>query len=303
MTELSKLNHSRLIVRTKYYREQTLHLEKKLQLAENEIQHLLERIEKLEREKTIITEENRELKTAIDKNKLEKLQRENYLLLKKLEELTNESGNHQEKVNQKIKDYEMLLSEIQKEMNEKEKELDYYKSKVKSLEKQSRLFLSTNQSNSRKPLPTAKSTLCYFDYSIVKKSEQEFIFIGDFHIHNFGSEPIVNPKICFRFSPQELATLKGKIFTFEQSTFNQQLSTQWMFVDSDWSQQAKEKGEIWIVSTEPIRLKQGESTIVHRFQIPVTFHRSETLIIEGFVYSDSDQKMKSSNNIIFTYNK
>ena len=302
MTELSKLNHSRLIVRTKYYREQTLHLEKKLQLAENEIQHLLERIETLEQQNTNLTEENRELKIAIDKNELEKLQQENYLLLKKLKELTNQTGYEQEKLNQKIKDYERLLSEIEKELNEKEKELDYYKSKVKSLEKQNRMFVSASQQQSRKPLSNARSTLCYFDYSIVKKSEKEFIFIGDLHIHNFGSEPIVNPKICFRFSPPELAVLKGQILPLERAAFHQQLTPKWMFVDSEWSHKAKEKGEIWIVSTEPISINQGESTAVHRFQIPVVFQRPETLIIEGFVYSDNDQKMKSSNNIIFTYN-
>lgn len=301
LTELSKLNHSRLIVRTKYYREKTLTLEKQLQLAETEIQKLLEKVEKLEQENALINKENHDLKTALDTNRLEKLQKENYLLLKKLDGLANENGDNNETVNQKIQDYERLLSEIQKEINAKEKEIDYYRSKVKSLEKQSRIYTSTNQMHTHKPLPTAKSTLCYFDYAIVKKSDQEFIFIGDFHIHNLSSEPIVNPKVCFRFSPPQLAALKGQIFTFEQAAFGQQISPQWMFVDSEWSDQAKERGEIWIVSTEPMSIKQGESAIIQRFQIPVSFQYSETLTIEGFVYADSDQKMKSSNNIIFTY--
>lgn len=301
MSELSKLNHSRLVVRTKYYRDKTLNLEKKLQQAENEIQHLLEKIQRLKNENTIVNEENNDLKTMVDKNKLEKLQRENFLLLKKLEEIATEKEDHFAKVNQRIEEYESLLSDIQKEFTEKEMELEYYKSKVKSLEKQSRVYMNTSQAQSRKPVANAKSTLCYFDYSIVKKSDQEFIFIGDFHIHNFGSEPLLNPTVCFRFSPPELAALKGKIFTFEQATLNKPLDAQWMFLNSDWAQEAKEKGEIWLVSTEPIHLQQGESTTVHRFQIPVTFSHPGTLIIEGFVYSESNQKMKSNNNIIFTY--
>jgi len=290
-------------VRTKYYRDQTLNLKNKLQFAENEIQHLLKQLEKLEREHAIIIDENRELKTTIDKRKLEKLQQENYLLLKKIEEIAFENESQLEKANQKVKEYELLLSDIQTEINEKEKELDYYKSKVKSLEKQSRLFASTNRSHSQQPLSTAETMLCFFDYSVVKKTEREFIFIGDFHIHNFGSEPIVNPKICFRFSPPELAALKGQIFTFDQASLHHQRNTLWMFLASDWAQEAKEKGEIWIVAAEPTSLKQGESTSVRRFQIPAAFHHSETLIIEGFVYSDSNQKMKSSNNIIFTFNE
>ena len=50
MTELRHLSHSRLVLRTKYYREQTMHLEKQIQVASEKIAQLKKKISLLQAE-------------------------------------------------------------------------------------------------------------------------------------------------------------------------------------------------------------------------------------------------------------
>lgn len=312
MAELGKLSHSRLMLRTKYYRDKTLNLEKQVQHADEEIESLKLESKLLQENNNYLTNHIEELKTIVNIKQLEKLQHENNLLLKKLEHMSMETNDNQSNVNKKINEYEQLLNEVQKEITAKEQELDYYKSKVKSLERNNKIYSlapaekNTHAKEQSKKETSLESVIAYFDYSIVKKTEQEWIVFGDFHIRNFGNEPFVNPSLCFRFSPPEQANLKGKILSVEQATINKQMQenhrNQWMFLQSNWAEEAKERGEIWIAPTEPMRLQQGETVTLHGFQIPVTLNFSGTLIVEGFVYSsDSETKTKSGNNIVITY--
>ncbi len=308
MTELGKLSHSRLLLRTQYYRDKTRHLEKKVQKADEKIAMMKETIKQLQDENHRFSISIEELKARMKVNQIEKLEHENNVLLKKIEMLSKEANEHQSTMEQKIRDYEQLLSEIQKEITAKEQELAYYQSKVKSLEKNQRIYSSAPIEKSRiRSEPSNQSTgepvIAYFDYSIIKKTEQEWVVFGDFHIKNLGSETLDHPSICFRFSPPEASNLKGKILSLEQAEINQNIQEnihqQWMFLQSNWAEAAKERGEIWIASTEPLSLHHGETATLQGFQIPIAFDFPKTIVVEGFVYfSDTSIKTKSSNNIV-----
>ncbi|MFA8439883.1 hypothetical protein [Pueribacillus sp. YX66] len=311
MAELGKLSHSRLMLRTKYYRDKTLNLEKQVQHSAKEIESLKYDVKMLQEENGHLINRVEELKAIANMNEIEKLQCENNLLLKKLEQISREQHENQSNVNEKINEYEQLLSEIQKDIITKEQELDYYKSKVKSLEKNNKIysFTSAQKNTPVNKLPDVTDimeVIAYFDYSLVKKTDHEWIVFGDFHIKNFGSDPFVNPSVCFRFSPPEATNLKGKILSVDQAAIHNEIQethrNQWMFLQSNWAEEAKERGEIWIAPTTLMRLSKGETVTLQSFQIPVTLPFSCSLIVEGFVYSsESDTKIKSSNNISMTY--
>ena len=116
MTELRHLSHSRLVLRTKYYREQTMHLEKQIQVASEKIAQLKKKISLLQAENQNLHIQNEELSVRIDSHQLEKLEQENVLLLKELQKLSSESQKDGSNIDDKIKEYEQLLSDIQVEI-------------------------------------------------------------------------------------------------------------------------------------------------------------------------------------------
>lgn len=311
MTELRHLSHSRLVLRTKYYREQTMHLEKQIQVASEKIAQLKKKISLLQAENQNLHIQNEELSVRMDSHQLEKLEQENVLLLKELQKLSSESQKDGSNIDDKIKEYEQLLSDIQVEITEKEQELTYYKSKVQAMEKGKRVYSTAMHDDpqvSHKSITESphEPVIAYFDYALIKKSDENWIIFGDFHIKNISNESLHHPNVCFRFSLPEVANVKGKILTTEQVELNQQIQENtdgdWMFLQSNWTEEAKERGEIWIAPIHPMRLHRGETFSLSRFQIPLTLQYSDSLIIEGFVYfSDSNTKTKSQNNIVITY--
>ncbi len=309
MTKLNELSYSRLMLRTTYYRDRTLNLEKKIGIANEKVKDLKKKLTKIEIENNDLNHQVEEFQEMMDLKHLDKLQNENKLLLTRLEQLAIEQQKTQPNIEQKINEYEELLSSIQTDITLKEQQLDYYKSRVKTLENNSSMYKppidrqiteqSTEQENN------TATIFAYFDYALISKSAHKLIIRGDFHIKNLGNDSFMNPTICVRFSLPELANLKGKILTSEQVTINKQSQTNvsdWMFLQTDWANEAKERGEIWLAPIEQRTLQQGQTLSLTEFQIPINAQFNDTLIVEGFVYlSDPATKIKSSNNIIISY--
>lgn len=210
----------------------------------------------------------------------------------------------------KIAGYEGLLVTIQQEMNEKEREIDRLKSKSKSLEKRAQ-YSGMQAMNLVKQEPKLaehhndqekEQLLAFFNYSVLWQAKEKLLIRGDLHVKNIGNQRLNNPSICFRFVPPESAALKGKIMSLEQAASNQQTgqkSFEWMFLESDWGRDAKDRGEIWLVPTSEKEIAPGETVSVQQFQIPITAEYPETFVVEGFVYIQEPQlTVKTGNQII-----
>lgn len=286
----------------------TLELERRMTYKQDEIDELKEKVAKLYAENDKLIKENQMYDPKrLDqyKQQLQELEAVNKQLLTKLEEIQkNPPAN--ELLEAKVSDYERLLSDIQKEINEKEQELDYYKTRVQHLEKKS-TYLSMEQVERMNESSTTDLTaLVYFDYSIVVQLEHKLVIRGDFNITNVSKQTLKRPTLCFRFSPPEFSNLRGKILTVDQVALNQQIPQQqasnWLFLDSEWAKEAEERGEIWLTSTDNTQIFEGETIAFNGFQITIETKFNDTLIVEGFVYfADSSLKVKSANNIIISY--
>ncbi|PWA12708.1 hypothetical protein DCC39_04540 [Pueribacillus theae] len=314
MSKLSDLSHPRLVLRTMYYQDMTLKLEKEVAFKDYEISKLKKQLKKLQAENNGRSDErNHKEKMEQYNQQLQKLEEENKQLKEKLESMKDIQTSNPE-LEKKIEGFEELLSEIQIELTQKEKEVDYYKSRVKNLEKRAPHLPVPQSDHNKLTLDTSSekgykddlAIITYFDYSIVWQSENRLIIRGDFHIKNIGNQTLKNPVLCFRFSPPEFSNMKGKIISVDQAAANKQISqhnaTNWMFLESEWAEDAKERGEIWIVPINDFMLNEGETVSLNEFQIPVQTEFKDTLIVEGFVYfSDIPLKVKSSNNIIISF--
>ena len=315
VTQLNQLSYSRLISRTTYYRDKALELDKQLAFTEEKMNELNEKLALAQKEKEEIIAQREKTVKQYGKT-IEELKEENKRLIERIEMLqTSQASKSQgvEQMEKKIEGYEKLLTDIQEEINKKEKEVDYYKSRMKSLEKRAS-YLSVPQIQLNRRNATVEETedqddqklasvISYFDYLLLWQSEQKFIIRGDFHIKNIGKQWLKNPALCFRFSHPELSTMKGKIISIDQASIDQRTSqaptTQWMFLESEWTKEARNRGEIWIVPTGEMVIPPGGTVVLHEFQIPVQKPLNDTFVIEGFVYfHDHSVKEKAINHIM-----
>lgn len=308
MSKLSELSYSRLILRTQYYRDMTLDLERRLAYKQEEVKELKSKVDELlKANEDLNTETQASDQKTLDEyeQQLQLLKRDNEQLRTTLEEVKNNATPDNE-LEQKINDYEMLLQEIQQEINQKEQEIDYYKTRVTHLEKRSSYLSAEQVETMNETSSTDLNALAYFDYSIVFQGENKLVIRGDFHITNVSKQTLINPSLCFRFSPPEFANMRGQILSLEQAALNQQglgqRASQWMFLESEWAKEAEERGEIWITSTENAQISAGETIAFNGFQISIQTKFKDTFIVEGFVYfADTSLKIKAVNNILMSY--
>ncbi|MGC4375453.1 hypothetical protein WD019_00740 [Fictibacillus sp. Mic-4] len=295
-SQKERLSYDRLISRTQYYQEKTLDLERKLVFAEETIERL-----------------QSELKAASREKELEEKEMEIQKLKVELENVYSQL-NEAKKVNheQRILDYEDLLSKIQVEINEKDQLLESYQQRIKGLEK--RLNLRKNVDRTLLNFPENGSgtlvekadfnSICYFNSSVIFNENRTGIIKGSFHMENTGIQPLENPYICFRFQPEEACILKGKIFSPELHTANsdQLANFGWMFMDNEWANAAKERGEIWICPIQETKILPGESLAVQDFQIPFKKDIDHNIIVEAFVFYNKQQyKVKAVNHIAVNF--
>lgn len=291
-----KLSYERLISRVEYYKEKALELEKKLVFAE-------ETIEQLENEKNI----NDSLRL------IEEKEREIDHLRKQVEDLSKKLKRMEEhEMEKRMKGYEELLSSIQQELNDKDQQIELYQQRIKSMEKRLNInrsaepvFEETEQ-ESETTVPRNKNELncmCYFDYSVIFTKERKGFVRGSFYLENTGTETLENPYVCFRFQPAESSAIKGKIISLIASpTQDEMLQSIWMYMDNDWAEQAKERGEIWICPLRETKFKSGDRLSLDDFQIPIKSKIDENITVEAFVYFHKQKyRAKAVNHIAINF--
>jgi hypothetical protein len=298
-----KLSYSRLITRTKYFQEKSLELEKELIFANDQLASLEKQIElSKDQESTIasLKEELNELEKKLEKQAQEHVRFQNEVdSSKRTSEVRKEEKT-------KIKGYEDLLADMQLEINEKDKRLQHYQGKIKNLEKRAQYQAGdVTEVEAQSTNVVDHYAVSYFNTSIIISDKQSVMIRGDLQIENCGSLKLRNPLVCFRFLPSEMATLKGRIYSIEHAETKSLDSSdriQWVFPDHDWLEKAKEKGEIWVSPLHPVTLKPGDKISIESFQIPIKSEFKEPVIIEGFVYFQSDNyRIKVSNQIALSY--
>lgn len=317
-----KLSYARLVSRTDFYKNKALDLEQKMVFAKEKIQTLEDQLKlreehakeelkdlqnRLETLKADYEQVQKKNDSAEEIEQLRKELKEKSDMIESLNETIAELNQKQGHADQeKIEQFERLLSEIQHELNEKEQQVETYKGRIKSLEKR----LSSQQmtpvhkifSETDSTAKTGKRAIAYFDYSIVVSGQKESVIRGNFHIENVGGEPLGTPLVCFRFYPTDASALKGKIISLEQAQRDGGESKTWVYVDDDWGQEAQERGEIWVRPYEETEVRPDGKVTLEDFQIPIKKHFDENVVIEGFVYFGNGQyKVKAANQILITF--
>lgn len=317
-----RLSYGRLVSRASFYRDKSLDLEKRVVFAEEQIQTLEEQILQLEAEN--VTSKEREKHFEQLKKDYEALQGK-AATTEESESLTDQLAEKGKKIDtlnetiaelnrrsegggeggEKIAQFERLLAEVQTELNEKEQQLDVYQARIKSLEKR---LSSQNYTPANRVIPpteglsiAGKKVIAFFDYSLII-GEKETIIRGNLHVENIGRESLGTPFVCFRFYPIDASTLKGKIISIEQAERGVSSSPGWVYMEDEWGQTAKDRGEIWIRPFQQARVNVGDHVTVEDFQIPVKKQYHEKVIVEGFVYFQNDEyKQKAANQILITF--
>lgn len=291
-----KLSYERLISRVDYYKEKALDLEKKLVFAE-------ETIERLESE----TNNDQSLQIIEDKEKeLQELRRQVDELTKKLKRL------EEHEMEKRMQGYEELLKSIQDEMNDKDQQIDLYQQRIKSMEKRininrtSEPVFEENAQDDSKTEPQKKAgynCMSYFDYSVIFTKEKKGFVRGSFYIENTGTETLENPYICFRFQPAEACAIKGKIVSLIASpSHDEMLQSIWMYMDNEWAEKAKERGEMWICPLRETKFKSGDKLSLDDFQVPFKNSIDENITVEAFVYfHKQNYRAKAVNHIAINF--
>ncbi|MDN4073651.1 hypothetical protein [Fictibacillus terranigra] len=295
-SQKERLSYDRLIARAQFYQEKSLELEKKLVFAE-------EKIEKLEKD---AADSSRETELQALEAERTRLKEEAAALKMELEQARRVDYD------QRVADYEELLSSVQKEMNEKEIKLDLSQQKIKALEKKLSLlgrpdpFMKKAEDEEEESIFVKRDyeCLCLFDYSVIMNDNQSGLIKGSFIIENTGLISLLNPSVCLRFNPVEANVIKGKIYSSENhEVSNDNLANfQWMFVDNDWSQEAKERGEVWICPLREMSIEPGEKAVIQDYQIPFKKEVIGNLTVEAFVFFNKQQyKVKAANHIAINF--
>ncbi|WHY74244.1 hypothetical protein [Fictibacillus enclensis] len=294
-SQKERLSYDRLIARAEFYQEKSLALEKKLVFAEEQIETLEKEVNNAAREAEF---------QALDAHRA-RLEEE---VIQLREQLAHAQSVDYEK---RVADYENLLTAVQKEINEKEVKLENSMQKIKALEKKLSLhgrpdpFLKKAEDEEDSIFVKRDyECLCLFDYSMIMKEDLSGLIKGSFLIENTGIVSLHNPSICFRFQPNEANVLKGKIYSTENNETNQDnlANYQWMFIDNDWSKEAKERGELWICPIRDLSIDPGEKAVIQDYLIPFKKEAIGNLTIEAFVFFNKQQyKVKALNHIAINF--
>ncbi|MBM7644052.1 gas vesicle protein [Scopulibacillus daqui] len=312
------LSYAQLVNRKQYYQEKSLKLEKEFIFAKEKINSLEQQLKdigskwkKLEDKANKLDEIKKSYEQLQEKYQQEVQEYEQKLtaLEKEAEQLRknqkDDGAIDYETYQQRVRSYEQLLSEVQEEINEKDRELAVYKKRLNIFEK--RLKAGGELQVSIKPDLNKKDTaekphikvIPYIDYAIIIDKNRCMIR-GDLIIENVGEQTLGTPMVCFRFYPGDAALIKGRIMNAQDLEYkepDQQL--QWVFLESDWAEEAKERGEIWIHPLSSVKTKANELLTLSDFQIPIEMKYYDHVSVEVFVYfQDSDYKAKSVNQIL-----
>lgn len=152
----------------------------------------------------------------------------------------------------------------------------------------------------------------FFDYRLLIPSSDDddsYLIHADLHIKNTGLKPIINPLVCLRMDPTHKVQLKGQILPPQLvETVGVQSSSGdgaigWRYLDNDWFQKAKERGEYWICPIQSLVILPGQIESFSHFHLLVPKpEKSKAVTIQAVVYQ-KDQKVQfpANNQIVLSF--
>ncbi len=304
---------SKLISREKFYKEKALKLEKELIFSQEQVTAMQARIEDLN-EKLLSNEENQSenisLQEELNQSKValkEKVEQEK-ALLERIETLEAKTESDDvARFEEKIVGYETLLQEVERTINGKEKELTVLKKRLEQFENQSRrsaslslMDLQKAEKNSDGTHTIQSTAISYSDHAVIFLKDSCLIR-GDFVIENLGSNTLFSPSVCFKLNPIDAISLRGKLALNEGSILEGD-SNEWSIVQNDWSEEAKERGEVWIAPTQAIKIEAGEQIRIPDLQFNIDTEFCKKVKIDAFVYfNDGEVRNQSMNPILLNF--
>lgn len=312
---------SKLMQRESFYKAKALRIEKDLIFAnekidqlEASIQELIQQESKasLQKEKDFekFHQEIQDLTNRLQDEALTNKNREAELL-KEIEKLKTDIAETKPNqiMEERITAYERLLTEIQETINEKEREVIIYKARLELFEKrlkQQNAFATVDLNEMEASPPSQvipKKAVFYLEHALIF-TEDGCLIRGEGVIENVGTEKLDTPLLCFRISPLDVVTLKGKIQLREttKDLIVRGLDTNWTLIDNDWANKAKEREEIWLAPDRPISLESTEQLRIPDLQFSINRKYCKHVTIEGFIYfKKSGYKIKMVNPIIINF--
>ncbi|WP_243292929.1 hypothetical protein [Bacillus sp. FJAT-47783] len=159
------------------------------------------------------------------------------------------------------------------------------------------------------PLQSKPSAEVFFNYTVYPfdKEEERLLTLGDLYIKNTGNINLYNPLICIKADPIEYVNFRGQIVPPEMaealSVQGENEMTGWKYLDEDWFEKAKERGEFWIAPIKRIMIPPNESQVLRNFQLTLKKpDKKKQILIDGIVYfEDLQLHFRSNNRMTFSF--
>ncbi|WP_181347798.1 hypothetical protein [Thalassobacillus sp. CUG 92003] len=132
------------------------------------------------------------------------------------------------------------------------------------------------------PLQQSMNVISYFTYSLnlSHDNEMENLSIGSYHILNVGTEPLNNPFICIKLSPNSIFSFYGK-FLYRQSNLTMNTPDAWERLNDK-----EDKEEYWLKPIGTEVLGPSQMISFSNFQVKWLPEASYSESLMGFTYGD-----------------
>lgn len=302
--------------RQKFYRDKALKLEQEIIFAKEEVAQLKEEMTRMQAERLSGENSRQETEQELKKQKeaydalaekyrgtrhnLEQLSARVSALEKnqrRPSDLSEETYRH------RVKGYEQLLADVQKELNDRGKRIEVYERRIANLEQRLQLekkrgkHVETGNLSATPTLPERRAT-AVMDYTWIHDGQRSIIH-GHVRIENTGAAPLDAPVLCFRFDPGDAAILKGHVYQGGErgSEEKEAGAIRWAIVEGD--SEETETGEIWVRPVNPLLIEPGQSVTFSEFQIPIDHNYIERMGVQCFVFFGEDTyKIRCANRIL-----
>lgn len=296
------LSYHRLLDREQFYKSKALTLEKQLVMVQEENQSLQQSMKEYDKKakeekdsKKIASESQEKYEQLLSSHR--KLELRYQKVLEEIAELETQTQKHDPRMTDEKKEhFEELLKEMQQLIHEQEERLLVYEKRLAFYERQLKgvgIKGGTQPIHLEQPIKNQTKTsqaILYADYATIWQ-EKRILIRGDCHIENIGKQALSTPLLCFRFYPGDVAEMKGKIYGTDHLPMveTEDSQIQWMYMDNDWSAEAKERGELWLHPIQNVLLESGGTLTLKDFQIPVDRSTCPQLMIELYAYFPKEE--------------
>ncbi|TMW72955.1 hypothetical protein [Alteribacter natronophilus] len=191
-------------------------------------------------------------------------------------------------------------------------EISKYKQQIQELESRLTMRENPEKQSSREKIEVKQepviSAKAYFSHSVFlprqeEEQDHQIHIIGHLTLENTGNQILHDPVFCFRTKPSSRINIGGKIRMRQQQERTWlKPQEEWIYVQNDWREWVKTRGEHWLKPVHIDTVKPGERAVFTNFDITAEpGPEDEHLLIEGFCYTREMQKGISSVNTISLY--